>query len=169
MGVGIWQRRRLFSCVFNPGNRHLSDRGAGRQTTILPAGWAGARLRFLPSLQASQSMSKPERGEKRAQLPSTAFAGDVPPKTRRVARRQHFFLLPAGVSSTRSHVRRQGVSDPKGGSLPAPLRSWLDNVVVPDLVRDYLAEMRNEKEDCSTAERMADSATRNIVSAGRGG
>ncbi len=43
--------------------------------------------------------------------------------------------------------------------LSSELRNWLDNVVVPALVRAYLAEMEREKSACAEVEPVAECAT----------
>ena len=46
-----------------------------------------------------------------------------------------------------------------GNGLSPELKGWLDNVVVPALVRAYLAEMEREKSACSDGEVVAEFAT----------
>lgn len=45
-----------------------------------------------------------------------------------------------------------------GGRLSPAVRSWLDNVVVPALVREYLAEVKGQEVACAEAEPVASSA-----------
>lgn len=44
VGDGTWdlEENGSFPREFHPETRHLSGRGAGGQTSILPAGWAGS-------------------------------------------------------------------------------------------------------------------------------
>ena len=42
--------------------------------------------------------------------------------------------------------------------LSPELKSWLDNAVVPALVKGYMAEMRAEKQPCPQSEPVADCA-----------
>ncbi len=44
------------------------------------------------------------------------------------------------------------------GRLPAALKSWLDNVVIPGLVREYLARLECEKMLATEAEPTVESA-----------
>ena len=43
------------------------------------------------------------------------------------------------------------------GRLPAALKSWLDNVVIPGLVREYLARPESEKMLATEAEPVVES------------
>ena len=50
------------------------------------------------------------------------------------------------------------MSKPNVNSIRSPeLKGWLDNVVVPALLKEYLAEMQREK-PCAQAEPVKDSA-----------
>lgn len=51
-----------------------------------------------------------------------------------------------------------------GNGLSAELKGWLDNVVVPALVRAYLAEMEREKSACSEGEPVAECLPQSTVS-----
>ncbi len=44
-------------------------------------------------------------------------------------------------------------------ALSPQMRSWVDNCLVPILVREYLAEMEREKSACSEGEPVAECAT----------
>ena len=46
----------------------------------------------------------------------------------------------------------------QGSGLSPELRSWIDNCLVPILVREYLAEMDREKSACSKSKPVKDSA-----------
>jgi len=46
----------------------------------------------------------------------------------------------------------------QGSGLSPELRSWIDNCLVPILMREYLAEMDREKSACSKSKPVKDSA-----------
>ncbi len=46
----------------------------------------------------------------------------------------------------------------QGSGLSPELRNWIDNCLVPILVREYLAEMDREKSACSKSKPVKDSA-----------
>ena len=48
--------------------------------------------------------------------------------------------------STRTNCGSLSVRGQQIGDLPPELKSWVDNVIVPALVREYLAEMRSEEQ-----------------------
>lgn len=56
-----------------------------------------------------------------------------------------------------------------GNSLSPELKSWIDNVVVPALVREYLAGREHEKLACSRVEGVAECATSRTVPSREGG
>ena len=61
---------------------------------------------------------------------------------------------------------RERVSNNRHNSMLTPeLKGWLDNVVVPALVREYLAEQRPENGACSQGEPLAECAATSATSA----
>ncbi len=62
------------------------------------------------------------------------------------------------------------MSKPNVNSILSPeLKGWLDNVVVPALVREYVAELEREKSACSEGEPVAECATSRTVPSREGG
>ena len=53
--------------------------------------------------------------------------------------------------------------------LSQELKGWIDNVVVPALVREYLAGREHEKLACSRVEGVAECATSRTVPSREGG
>ena len=51
-------------------------------------------------------------------------------------------------------MRERGQDRP----VPPAVKNWLDNVIVPALVREYLVEMKREKAACSEIEPVAECA-----------
>ncbi len=45
-----------------------------------------------------------------------------------------------------------------GNGLSPELKSWIDSVIVPALVKEYIAELEREKSACSEGEPMAECA-----------
>ena len=60
------------------------------------------------------------------------------------------------------------MSKTNGNSVLSPeLKSWIDGVVVPALVREYLAEMERKKLACSEVEPVAEFAATRTATAER--
>jgi hypothetical protein len=60
-------------------------------------------------------------------------------------------------------------SNGHNSALSPQLKSWLDNVVVPALVRDYLAQQEAEKVRCNGPKSGADSPAKSTATIGAGG
>ncbi len=62
------------------------------------------------------------------------------------------------------------MSKPNGNSALSPeLKSWVDNCLVPILVREYVGELDREKSACSEGEPVTEFATSRTVPSEEGG
>ncbi len=56
-----------------------------------------------------------------------------------------------------------------GNGLSPELKSWIDGVIVPALIREYLAVREHEESACSEGEPVAEFATSRTVPSREGG